>query len=153
MPSIIFNEGYRQINSGGIRLTVDTIKIMLVNATVTPTGDEDNLSSFTSAEINVTNYSPGFGGTGRVTLTSGNMAFTADDANNYSYFDYTADITWNSLGSGATIRAGIIYKHTGTTDTDCIPIAYLQLGSDVATNGGNFTFQFNSSGIFRTAQI
>jgi len=153
MATLAFNEGYKLVNSGGIRLTVDTIKIMLVNSSVTPTGDEPTLNTFSSAEISVTNYTSGFGGTGRKTLASGNMSFTRDDANNYTYFDYTLDLTWSALGSGATIRAGILYKHTGTTDTDCIPIAYLQLASDVVTNGGDFTFQFHSSGIWRTSQV
>lgn len=153
MASLVFNEGYKLINSGGILLATDTIKIALVNSSVTPTGDETTMSPFTSAEISVTNYTSGYANTGRKTLTSGNMAFTRDDANNYTFFDYTVDLLWTSLGSGATIRAGIIYKHTGGSDGTSIPIAYIQLASDVPTNGGDFTFRFGDSGIYRTAQV
>lgn len=154
MAALSFNAALQRILPGDdIRLKVDTIKLMLVNASVTPTGDETSMSTFTSAEINVTNYTPGFGGSGRATLSAANMAFIVDHANNYAIWDYTQDILFSNLGSGATIRAGIIYKHTGGSDANSIPISYVQLASDVATNGGNFTFQFNTVGIFRIALL
>lgn len=154
MAAFAFNEGIRLIHKGDIRLGTDVIKVMLVNSTYIPTQDNNALDSgsgtgIVTAEINVTNYTPGPAvSNGRTVLASGSMTFVKTDASDRSTFGYGTTVAWTNLGSGASIFAAIIYKHASNTDDLLnIPIFYLPLEALVTTNGANFTLQFNAAGI------
>ena len=159
--AFIFHKGLREIILGSKHLqdvsavtTAPTVQLMLVNSTGYTINRDDQAidagggTGIVLAEINVTNYAPGYAGAGRKTLNLGNLVFTSDSANDKFILDYNLDLTWTALGSGATIAGGVVMVKGATNDTDSIPIAYIDLTTPVATNGGNFTFQFHANGIF-----
>lgn len=61
-----------------------------------------------------------------------------------------ADVTFPSVPGGDTVSAVIIYKHTGTESTSRL-IAYYDTVTNMplATNGGDITLQFHTSGLFK----
>ncbi len=72
-------------------------------------------------------------------LTS--MTVTQDDSNNLAYFD-AADVTW--AASTITARFAILYDAT-LISKDLI-VAF-DFGSNQSSSNGNFTIQWNASGI------
>ena len=150
--AFFYNRGLREVLAGNKNLSSATVKFMLVTNTYTPNHDHEFVSFGSgdpaSSELSVTNYVSGFSGAGRKTLSAGNMVFTTEHANDRVVFDYIADLLWSALGGSATIQAGIIVLN-GTTDADTFPFIYVDLASPVVTNGGDFTFQFNVSGVAR----
>lgn len=152
MATFLFNAGIAQLMQG-LDLSTDTLKLMLLDNTYIPTQGDDFIdlgggTGIVAAEIDVTNYTPGFASADRKTLGDGNKVFDVNDTTNRVTFDYSADFVFTSLGAGATIHAAVLYLHTGAADTDCIPIAYLELTSDIPTNGSSVTITVNASGFF-----
>jgi len=119
-------------------LSSDTIKVTL-HTSYTPDIDADQVWS----DVSSTEYGTGSGYTsGGATLAS--KSVTQDDANDRALFD-AADVTWSSLGplSPATPGHAIIWNDTPSSPADPL-ICYVELGT-TATNGGDYTLQWNSS--------
>jgi len=152
MASVMMTTGRNKIVSrsvvGSINLETDTIEAMLVGTGYNPAATEDFVDGGfvgdpADNEISVTNYTPGFSGTGRKALSGKSVA--PSDALSRCVFD-ASDLTWASLGAGATVRYVVLYKR-GTADTDSQLIAALQLPADTATDGSNFVVSFPASGV------
>lgn len=152
MADFFYNTGKRKIAdhtiSGHIDFLADTIQVLLVADTYTGNVDDDfvddgSANDPASHEISVTNYTPGFSGSGRKTLAS--KAFTTNDTNDRVEFD-AADVTWTALGTGATIGGAVVYKR-GTADTDSQLIAFFDL-TNTPTNGGDISVSWSSTGLF-----
>ena len=91
------------------------------------------------SEVTGTGYSAG-----GVTLTSQDV--TQDNTNDRGIFD-AADVTWTGLniaGTSASPSHAILYDDTVTAPADAL-IAYWEVTT--ATNGGDYTLQFNATGI------
>lgn len=143
MASIVYTNAVRLLLSGGLNLTSDTLKVMLVDSGYTPDKDHDFVSSASGDELSGTGYTAGFNGAGRKTLAS--KTFTANDTGDFAYFD-AADSTWSAINAG-TINRAIVIKEV-TDDTDSILIACLDSTSfPLATNGGDITLSWNASGL------
>jgi hypothetical protein len=154
MASFVYNKAAEELNSGTINLLTDTIKTVLVNSTYTAArsdlvADAGGANDVVDAEINVTNYTRGWGGSGRKSLAS--KTVTVNQANNRAEFD-AADQTWTALGSGATIAAMVLVKEGVSNDTTTRLIAYLD-PTDVSTNGGDITFVFDSTGLINFSTV
>lgn len=150
MASLVYNTAAKEILDNTINLSSDTIKVMLVTSSYVANKDDDVVDAAgaddpVDHEISVTGYTGGWGGAGRKTLA--NKQFTVDDTDDEAVFDNTVDLTWTALGAGATIAAAIVIKEGGADDTTSRLIAYLELASPFATNGGDFTLQFDAEGI------
>lgn len=151
MANAYYNRGKKQILSGEIDLTNDTIQVMLVTSGYTHNPDHNfvddgSANDPASHEVSGTNYTTGFSGTGRKSLA--NKATTQDDTNDRGEFDNTVDTTWSAV-NGFTANAAIIYKR-GTADTDSVLIAYIDTGGfPVTANGGDITIQWNAEGILQ----
>jgi hypothetical protein len=144
MASAWYNVGKDAVMDGTIDLLTTTLKLMLVSNSETFTINDANLAAISNNEVTGTGYSGGFGGTGRKTL--GSKQVNLDTSNNRAEFDSTVDVTWSSVTIG-TVRAAILCYEI-TSDTDSLPIAFLDLG-DVVTNGGDLTIQWNAEGILQ----
>ena len=149
MPSLSYNTFAMELLDGTRNLTTETLRVMLVDSSYIENQDDDVIDAGGAndpidAEISVTGYVGGFGGSGRRALV--NKSFSVDDANNRGVFDNTADIVWTSLGSGVTIQAAIVIIEI-TNDTLSRLCAYLELATPIATNGSDFTLQFNALGV------
>lgn len=134
--------------AGGINLSTDTLKGMLLKNSYTVNPDHKFVADLTPGthECNATNYTGGFGGGGRKTLAS--KTVTADDVNNRMVFDAADLAAWTTLGGATnnTLRYLAIIKEI-TSDAASQVIAILDFGSDYNTNGGDFSVAFNSLGI------
>lgn len=135
-----YGKGVLKIVNGSIDLDTDTLKVMLVSDSYTSDKDHEFVSSVSSNEISVSGYSGGFGGAGRKTAT----VATQYNATSDRVEVVINDITWSSLQSGATIGAAILIKEV-TNDAASPVIAIWDFTTNVATNGGDFTMDFNGT--------
>jgi hypothetical protein len=138
-----YNRGKFAVMNGTVDLLADTIKVMLVNASASFNADHNFVSEVNANELSGTGYVGGFNGAGRQTL--GSKAINEDDTNDRAEFD-AADVTWTGINAG-TASAAILIKE-GTADTDSLLVAYLDF-TDVVTNGGNLTLQWDAEGILQ----
>lgn len=137
MADALYNKGKFELMSGNIDFDADTLKVALVTSTYTPNIDTDHFySDLTNEVANGNGYT-----TGGATLTS--VTVTEDDTNDRAYLD-AADLTWSS--STITARGAVLYKDTTVTTTSPL-IAYFDFGVDKSSNAGDFTIQWNASGI------
>ena len=145
MSSFVYNHAIKLIFNGGLNLDTDTLKIMLVNSTYTPDPDHDFVdagggSDPLDAEIVATNYTGGWGGSGRKTVP---VTVTEQDANNRSVLIFTNQ-TWVALGGAAndTVVGAILIKEGGANDTDSILIAYWDVVNQT-TAGVDYVLSFD----------
>lgn len=132
-----FNKYLELLGGGSINMVSDTIKVMLCTSSFTPDVDNMNFKS------DITNEAVGTGYTaGGQALAS--KAWTREDANNRAFFD-AADVVWPS--STITARYAVFYKDTGTPTTSPL-IGYFDFEADKSSDAGNFTLEWNASGIF-----
>lgn len=118
----------------------DDIKVMLVSSSYSPNQDtHDYLDDVTAFEVSGTGYTAG-----GVSLTS--KTLTYDAANNVLALD-AADVTW--ANSTITARYVVVYDNSGASAAAKPLIGYVDLVSDQASNAGNFTIQWDASGILR----
>lgn len=123
-------EGVFNLASGG-----HTLRVALVTG-YTPDIDTHTVWTDVSAnEESGTGYSAG-----GATLTSQDV--TQDNTNNRGVFD-AADVTWTGLDVGTPSHA-VLYDDTPTSPADPL-IAYWEVTTP--TNGGDYTLQWNASGI------
>ena len=133
---------------GTLDLNTDTLKMGLLKNTYTPNADHNFVDDVAANECDATNYTPGFAGAGRKTLTSPTV--TEDTGTNRAVMD-AADtgLSWTAIGgaSNNTLRYAFVCKEV-TNDAASPLIAVLDFGADKTTNGGDFTVTINASGIF-----
>jgi hypothetical protein len=121
-------------------------KIMLLKSTYTPNGDHQFVSSLSSAECDATNYTGGYGGAGRKTLSG--QTLTYNTSTDRVILDANDPAAWTALGGAAnnTLRYAAIIKEV-TSDAASPVFAVLDFGTDYNTNGGDFSVTFNADGI------
>lgn len=140
MADVIYNSFKKKIMDGSIDLDTDTIKVALVTSSYTPNQDLHDFFDDVTDEVSGTGYSAGG-------ASLANKAVTQDNTNNKGVFD-ADDVTWST--STITARGAVLYKSTGTASTSAL-ICYIDFGSDKLSAGGNFTIQWNASGILTLA--
>lgn len=165
--SLIYNQaGYEILDRDATNTidleTVTKLKVMLVNATYSGPADDDahkdeelvdagGANDILDGEITATGYTGGYGGAGRLALSTPTFGTGPDDVNNRVEFD-ADDVDWGALGNGTNdtiIGAVIIIEdHLGVTgdDTESRPVAYIDL-ADTTTNGSGFAIQWSAEGI------
>lgn len=149
MPSLMYNEGARQLQSGGsVNFSSDNIDIILLASSYTPNKD-DAIATVVAGELSgVSGYTGGFGGAGRKAL--GTKTITKDTTNDRIVYDAADPSAW-TLAAGGTVGGAAIIKRGSASDTDAVPLAYLDF-TDTPTNGSTFTITFDATGIFYTQQ-
>lgn len=140
MASAVYNSAKQKLINGGIDLDSDTIKVALVTSSYTPNIDTHVFFSDVTNEVSGTGYTAGGATLASVTLN-------IDTTNDLVAFD-AADVTWST--STITARGAVIYKSTGTGSTSPL-LAYVDFGADKTSTAGNFTIQWNASGIMTLA--
>lgn len=150
MANLIYTQGLADLVNGTIDYLTATIKVLLLSTAVSFTEDQDitvadagGANDIVDAELNVTGYTRGWGGSGRKTLAS--KTISVNNGSNRVEFD-AADVTWTALATGQTISDAVVVKEGGANDTTTRPIAHLDV-TDTPTNGSDVTLQFNSAGI------
>lgn len=129
----IYNNFKEQVMEGAFNLLTDTLKVILV------TGHTPDIDAHTGYADVSANEESGTGYTaGGETLAS--VTVVQDNTNDRGVFD-AADVTWTGLDVGTPSHA-ILYDDTHASD---LLIAYWEVTT--ASNGGNYTLQWNASGI------
>lgn len=117
--------------------TNDTIKVALLADTYTP--DQDTHEYFDDVSIH---EASGAGYTaGGATLTGKTMTY--DAATNKMILD-ADDVVWSN--SSVTARYAVVYGSTGTPSTSPL-IGYVDFGENKTSANGNFSSNWNASGI------
>lgn len=135
MASVIYNSFKKEILDT-INIDAVTVKVMLVTSAYTPNIDTHTRRSSVTNEVAGSGYT-----TGGATLTG--VAITQNNTTDKGVFDAN-DITWSS--STITARGAVIYVSTGVAANDNL-IAYIDFGTDKVSDNGDFTIQWNASGI------
>lgn len=142
MASFFYNNAVEQIVAGTLGMT--GLKVMLIKSSYTPANHNDTTvaQNLTANEIVATNYTGGFGGSGRLALTS-----TTSTNNSLPGAQVVfANVTWPSVG-GATndVIGGVAVIHeAGSADSTAIPVAFLSVAS-TPTNGSSIQLSFDQT--------
>lgn len=140
MASKWYGQGLLKIGNGSIRWTVDTIKVMIVNAGYTFDADHEFVSDVSASELSGTGYAGGFAGSGRKTAAS--KTVTNDTVNNRIEYDL-ADAPWAGIDAG--VVAGLIFIHEDTNDGASSLLAFLD-PPNITSNSGTITVVFDAEG-------
>lgn len=127
---VVYNQfKLKQHNGNAIDLDTDTIKVMIVTSSYTPSQAHDFIDDANANEVSGTNYSAGGTAISGVSL--------ALDSNTVEWIH--DDITWSQHASGfSTGRTYIWYKDTGTPATSPL-IMYMSEASDFGNVAGDLT--------------
>ena len=115
----------------------DDIRVMLTTSTYVPAQDTHDYYDDVTNEVTGTGYTAN-----GESLASKTVTYTA--ATNKHVLD-AADVTWSA--STITARIAVIYDRTPATDVTRPLISYQDFESDQSSSGGDFTIQWNASGI------
>ncbi len=143
MASIVPNSfkgrlmGDASIIGTAINLASDTVKLMLLTSSHTPSADNDEFIDDVSANEVGASGSYSAGG---VTLTK---ASSTDDTDDEGVFDAT-DVAITA--ATITARYAVLYKDTGTPSTSPI-ICEIDFGQNYSSTAGTFTITFAAEGI------
>lgn len=145
MASNVYNSAEELLHNGGLDWDTSTsIKVMLVTSSYTPNKDHQYVSDVVAAELSGTGYTGGYGGSGRKALAA--RAVNKDNASDQVRMDDTADVTWTAINAGTPAYA-IVFREI-TSDAASPVICCCEITSPVATNGGDYTLQWATNGIF-----
>jgi hypothetical protein len=150
MPSILYTQARGEIADGTINLLTDVLVVMLVNNVYVPSTSDLVVDAGTafdpaSAEIATTNYVPGWGGAGRMVLSSKTIF---KDFGLNAAFLRADNVLWTALGAAVEISAAILIKEGLVNDTTSRLIGYFDV-ADVFTNDGDIIVQWNPLGLFK----
>ncbi len=134
----IFPYALRKILDGTLNdFTSYTKKAMIL--TVAPDGSEDFVSDLT--EFSGTNYTGGYGGSGRKTL-SGSFTWgvnAAGDGLQRVTVSYGSQVVWSSLGTAGDAIRGICIITEITNDAASIPLIWIPFNGEYDLDGGTQT--------------
>ena len=124
---------WKLLNTGGIDLDTDTLKLALVTSSYTPSTAHDEWADVSANEVAT--------GTG---YTTGGVTLTNPAATN-SNIDYD-DVTWLALTK--TFRYAVCYK-SGIGGGLTNPLLFYMLldstPADIVSTGSNYTIQWNGT--------
>ncbi len=133
----VVNKFKELLMEGGIDLTSDTVKVMLLTDSHTTDIDaHEYIDDVSANEVSGTGYTAG-----GATLAS--KTVTKDNTDDEGVFD-AADITWST--STLTARYAVVYKDTGDPATSPI-FNIIDFGSNQISTAGDFTVQWGTEGI------
>lgn len=139
MASVVYNLAKQKILKGDIDFD-SPINVALVLSGYTPDIDTHEFFDDITNEASGANYTAG-----GITLSS--TTVIANTTSDLAAFD-AADITWAT--STITARGAVLYRNTGTAGTSPL-IAYFDFTEDKVSSAGNFTIQWNASGLLTLA--
>jgi hypothetical protein len=116
----------------------DTIKVMLVDSSYTPSQDTHRVKASVTPEVTGSGYTAG----GEV-LTSKTLSYIAS-ANIIAF--KADDITWPS--SNITARYAVIYKLVGSDVFNPL-LGYIDFGANITSTNADFQLAWNAAGFLR----
>lgn len=140
MASRMYNKGMYEIIAQFTDWDTGDIRVLLVDDSYTFNPDHNFVSDVVGDEIATANY---------VRKVLANTTIVEDDANDAVVVD-ADDVTWTALGppvGGPTVGGIIPFRHTGNDAT--APIISFGDLTDFVVNGGDFTNEWDTNGVFR----
>lgn len=137
MASLIYDSFLRDVANGSIDMDTDTLNVLLVTSTYTPSQGSHAKRSDITNEVTGTGYTAG-----GVALASKTM--TADTTNHRGVFD-AADSSWTT--ATITARAAVIYKARGGASSADELVAYIDFGGNITATAGTFLITWSANGI------
>lgn len=144
MSSFAYNRAIKEILDRTLDIT-SGCKVMLVGSEYVPNRadlyvDAGGAADAVDAEIEATNYTRGWGGSGRKAAT---VTIVQQDSDSRIVIRL-ADLVWTALGGvlNDTVEGAILIKEGGADDTTSKLIAYFDLPT-TPTNGTDFTMDFD----------
>src|SRR5688572_5512371 len=146
--ALIYNSAKAGFLDGVENWSSLTYKVMLVSSSYVPNADHEFVTDGPSAaELNGSGYVPGFGNSGRKTLSG--MIVNKNNLFDRAEVD-AADVVWPSINAG-TAAAVVVIRETGGSDASSKLIAYLDFTPPVTFTGIDFTLVWNAMGLFTAA--
>lgn len=141
---VAYNSFKQKLMEGSIDFANDTLKVILLKNTYTPSIDSDEYYDDVSANEVATGGGYTAGG---VTLSA--KSVTHDDGTDKGIFD-CGDPSWTADGTGFTCRYAVLMKDTGVAGTSAL-IAYWDFGGDQNPVSISFTLIVNVAGLLNIA--
>lgn len=144
MANFAYTRGLRDLLKGDVDFDTATLMVILCMANTTAKNegsagrDAATVSAITLDEYDGSGYTAGFAG--RPTLAGGTVI--EDAAGNRAAFDAN-DLTIANLGAGTRNCIGVLIAIKKTSDTDSVPLAWIDEGG----------FPFNGTGESKKFQI
>lgn len=147
MASFMTNKAVHQALTDFVAAHV--FKIMLCDSAYTPNNDDDFVDTggagdAESAEITATNYTRGWGGAGRKTVT---LTVAEQDANNRAVIRIS-DPVWTALGGAVNDQATsalLIIEGVANDTTSIIVGVFDYAASPIQTNGSDLTLDMDGT--------
>ena len=136
MASGAYQAGVNAIVTQSLNLTSSTIKAALMLSSYSYNPDSSNMSDINASEA-----------TGATRATINTDSWNIDDTNNRVYYD-ADNITFSAVTTGQTV-AGVAIHYASGADATSTLVCYNEFSSPIATNGGDITVTFDSTGILR----
>jgi len=134
MASGIYNKLKANLANKIVDIEVDTLKIALLDSNHSFDADNNTWADVSANEVVGTGYTAGG-------ATLANASVTQDNTNDLAKID-ADDVVWS--GSTITASFAVIYDDTlANKDLICC----IDFGGDVSSTNGDFTIEFNASGI------
>lgn len=131
------NHNFMTGNINALNSTATDIKVALLSSSYTPSQtSDDNWGELSSHEITGNNYTSPGASLSSKTVTTSSLATTFD----------ADDVTWSN--SSITAYYAILYDNTSSDSSMKKLLTYTDFGGSKVSDGGDFTIQWNSSGIF-----
>lgn len=142
----LFNDFYTDMAEGVHDLETDTIKVGLIDSTITPTTDDTTPMWGVGSGVDYDGNEVTPGGnysTGGPTISNNTM--TTDDTGDQSDFDGDNISITQHASNPTNARWGIIYNETATNNE---AIGFVDLGSVRDLSAGDFSITWHNDGIF-----
>ncbi len=149
MASAVPNSALLGILNSTIDLDADDIRARLCMNTTTCDTEVDAITTLVNYTLIDVCDSTGYAD---VALTS--EAVAADDANDRAEFD-AADVSFTGLSGDATrvIQGVLLYKYVDGTNTNDIPIAFVDFTADIPVTATQVDIPWDAQGILQLAQV
>lgn len=136
MATTFYNRGKADILRGLVDHVNADLRVLLVTSAYSPNPDSDFVASVTNEVV----------ASGYVRKVLAGKTVTEIDASDVAMFDAN-DVTWTALATCSPARV-VVFKQV-TNDADSVLLACIDLTSPPVANGGDYTVQFNASGLYR----
>lgn len=134
MAAGAYSNGVEALILQSFNLDTSTIKLALIKDAYTYDPDHDFVNDVSGSECDATGYTGGFNGADRLTSA---VTITEQTASNRVVAIF-ADTTWTAIGGASNnTLEGALALFEITNDAASIPIAWLEFGSTLTTNGSD----------------
>jgi hypothetical protein len=136
MANLVYTSFKRDTLNDDVNLLTDTIKVMLVTSSYTPSASHSDRSDITN-EVSGPGYTAG-----GETLTTKSVSISGTEARFFA-----DNVTWEE--ATITARGAVIYKSRGGSAADDELVGYVDFVTDQESTNGDFTINWNASGVLR----